>query len=33
MFTQDKNDESLQNYKNALLGNIKEEELKEDEGS
>lgn len=32
-FTQDTQDESLQNYKKALLGNIKEEELKEDEGN
>lgn len=29
--TQDKNDESLEQYKKALLGNIKEEQLKEDE--
>ena len=29
--TQDKNDESLEAYKKTLLGNIKEEALKEDE--
>jgi hypothetical protein len=28
---QDKNDESLEKYKESLLGNIKEENLKEDE--
>lgn len=28
---QDKNDESLEQYKKTLLGNIKEEQLKEDE--
>jgi hypothetical protein len=28
---QDKQDESLEKYKQALLGNIKEETLKEDE--
>ena len=28
---QDKNDESLQTYKKQLLGDIKEEDLKEDE--
>ena len=32
-YTQDKNDESLQSYKKTLLGDIKEEELKEDEAA
>lgn len=29
--TKDKNDESLENYKKQLLGDIKEENIKEDE--
>ena len=28
---EDKNDEALEKYKESLLGNIKEEQLKEDE--